>query len=86
MSGGTDLGRLIARGVLWTGVGTIGRQVLQLASSLILARLLTPDLFGIIGMAMVFIGIAEIFVDFGLRQAIVQAPQPTAVCSPPVSG
>ncbi len=29
-------------------------------------------------MAMVFVGIAEIFVDFGLRQAIVQAPQPTA--------
>lgn len=79
MSSGTDLGRLIARGVLWTGVGTIGRQVLQLASSLILARLLAPDLFGLISMAMVFIGIAEIVVDFGLRQAIVQAPQPTAV-------
>ena len=52
--------------------------MLQLASSLVLARLLTPDLFGIVGMAMVFVGIAEIFVDFGLRQAIIQAPQPTA--------
>ena len=78
MSGGADLKRLIARGLLWSGAGTIARQVLQLVTSLVLARLLTPDLFGIIGMAMVFVGIAEIFVDFGLRQAIIQAPQPTA--------
>ena len=75
--GGADLRHLIARGVLWTGAGTVARQVLQLATSLVLARLLTPDLFGVVGMAAVFVGIAEIFVDFGLRQAIIQARQPT---------
>ncbi|MGE3783145.1 MAG: MOP flippase family protein [Alphaproteobacteria bacterium] len=75
---GGDLRRLVARGVLWTGAGTIARQVLQLATSLVLARLLTPDSFGIIGMAMVFVGVAEIMVDFGLQQAIVQAPRPRA--------
>ena len=78
-SGGADLRRLVARGVLWMGAGTIARQVLQLASGLILARLLAPDLFGIVAMALVFVGIGEIFVDFGLRQAIIQTPQPTGI-------
>lgn len=37
-----------------------------------MARLLTPEDFGIVAMAMVFVGINEIFIDFGTRDALIR--------------
>jgi PST family polysaccharide transporter len=39
----------------------------------VLARLLVPDDFGLIGMALFFIGIGQLFADFGIGSAIVQS-------------
>jgi O-antigen/teichoic acid export membrane protein len=47
-------------------------QVRSFIVSIILARLLLPEDFGIIGMAMVFAAIADSFVDFGFGNAIIQ--------------
>lgn len=68
-----SLGAAAARGVLWTGGGQILRQVMQIAGQLILARLLVPDDFGLLGMALVFIGIGQLLADFGIGSAIVQS-------------
>lgn len=62
-----------ARGVLWTGGGQILRQVMQIVGQLALARLLAPDDFGLLGMALVFIGIGQLLADFGIGSAIVQS-------------
>lgn len=48
---GPSLGRVAARGVLWTGFGQVLRQVIQIVSSIVLARLLLPADFGLLGMA-----------------------------------
>lgn len=61
------------RGVLWTGGGQILRQIVQVVGSVVLARLLAPDDFGLLGMAMFFVGIGQLFADFGIGSAIVQA-------------
>lgn len=61
------------RGVLWTGGGQLLRQIVQIGSQLVLARLLAPDDFGMLGMALVFIGIGQLLADFGIGSAIVQA-------------
>ena len=45
--------------------------------NLILARLLTPDDFGSIGMLTVFIAIANTFVDSGFGAALIQRKEPT---------
>jgi O-antigen/teichoic acid export membrane protein len=45
---------------------------LQIGSTMILARLLTPDDYGVIAMVAVFTGFAEIFSNFGLSMATVQ--------------
>lgn len=72
-----DLGISAARGVLWTGGGQVLKQVIQVASSIMLARLLVPQDFGLLGMAMVFVGVAQLFADFGVGAAIVQAQSST---------
>lgn len=55
-------------------VGARGLKILiQLAAVVVLARLLTPSDYGLIAMVMVVIGLADVFRDFGLTQAAVQA-------------
>jgi PST family polysaccharide transporter len=71
----SSLGIAAARGVFWTGGGQALRQVIQLIASVALARLLTPDDFGLLGMTLVFMGVAQLFADFGIGAAIVQSSQ-----------
>ena len=59
-------------GVKWSTISQVGRQVAQLLTTIILARLLAPSDFGIIGMATVVIGFAGIFKDLGTSAAIIQ--------------
>lgn len=49
------------------------RIVIQYGSLMVLARLLTPEEFGVIAMAAVIVGLADVFRDFGLSAAAVQA-------------
>ena len=68
------LGRRAVRGAAVTSVGQALRIVIQLASVVIMARLLSPADHGLFAMVMSIAGIAEVFRDFGLSQAAVQAP------------
>ena len=67
-----SLGISATRGVFWTGGGQVLRQIIQVIASVALARLLTPDDFGLLGMTFVFMGVAQLFADFGIGAAIVQ--------------
>lgn len=59
-------------GVKWSGVSQFVRVSAQVVTSIILARLLLPEDFGLLGMAVVFIGLVAIFNDMGIGSAIVQ--------------
>ncbi len=73
MSG--SLGHSAARGAMFT-LGAQGtKMLLQLLSVITLARLLTPHDYGLMAIVLVIVGIGEIFRDFGLTQAAVQAPE-----------
>jgi O-antigen/teichoic acid export membrane protein len=67
------LGAIAARGVAWTGGAQILRQLIQVAGQLALVRLLVPDDFGLLGMAMFFIGMGQLLADFGIGSALVQS-------------
>jgi len=49
-----------------------GGSLLRVASMMILARLLEPRDFGLIGMATAFTGVLYLFRDFGLSTATIQ--------------
>lgn len=59
-------------GVKWSGISQFMRLGAQVITSVILARLLLPEDFGLFGMALVFTGLVAIFNDMGIGSAIVQ--------------
>lgn len=67
------LGRTTARGAAVTLAGQLTQVVLQLSAVVILARLLSPREYGLYATVLVLVGVGEIFRDFGLSSAAVQA-------------
>lgn len=60
------------RGLKWSTIAQVGKQVSQFVIVAILARLLSPDDFGLLGMITVFTGFAMTFSEMGLGPALVQ--------------
>jgi len=67
-----DLRERAARGVFWTAVQNWGASLVSLAITLVLARMLAPEAFGLLALASAFIAFMGIFLEQGLGQAIVQ--------------
>jgi len=59
-------------GVIWASLQRFGGLAISFVSNMILARLLTPDDFGTIGMLMFFLALAQTFVDSGFGSALIQ--------------
>ncbi|MEI7613073.1 MAG: lipopolysaccharide biosynthesis protein [Betaproteobacteria bacterium] len=59
-------------GVIWNLLRVLGQTLLGLVSGIVLARLLSPEDFGLLALALVFIGIAEMISSVGMEPAIVQ--------------
>ncbi len=72
---GTETGALqkrVARGLTWTFIDTWGGQFIALFIFAILAHALTDVDFGLVALATVFIAFAQLFVDQGLGDALIQ--------------
>jgi PST family polysaccharide transporter len=67
-----DLPRLARRGLGWSSALLIGKSVLSLASTAILARLLSPGDYGLLAMVATITVLAQAVSDFGLSWATVQ--------------
>ena len=67
-----SLRRKAVSGVKWTFASQISRQVIQFVSTAILARLLAPSDYGLLAMALVVVGIIELFRDLGTSAALIQ--------------
>lgn len=59
-------------GLGWNGAARLLGQLLQLAATVILARLLSPKEYGLLGMVLVFTGFATYVADMGLGASIIQ--------------
>src|SRR4028119_2506248 len=64
--------KLAIKGVAWTIASYGSSQIIRFASNLILTRLLLPELFGLVGLAYVFIIGINLFSDIGLGPSIIQ--------------
>lgn len=66
-------------GVIWNLLEKFGVQIIKLILGVILARILTPADYGLIGMITVFISISIIFIDSGFGLAYIQKKDATHV-------
>lgn len=67
-----SLKRKTINSILWKIGETGGNQIIQFAISVVLARLIMPDQFGLIVELTVFIAIARIFIDSGFSNALIR--------------
>ena len=61
-----------AIGVFWSGVDKFAYYAIQFVVNIIMARLLSPNDYGVVGIMMVFISFSSIFVDGGFMTALIQ--------------
>ena len=67
-----DLRRKSVVGYFWNLAGTLVDQVLTLAIGFLLARILNPEIFGLMAMIYVIFEISEVMVRGGLREALIR--------------
>lgn len=67
-----DIKRKTLTGLFWTFAERIGAQLVSFVVSIILARLLMPEEYGIIAIVWVFINICNVFVNSGFGKALIQ--------------
>lgn len=59
-------------GIFWSLMQNVGGNGITFIVMIILARLLTPEIFGLIGMLMIFIQVSQALVVAGFNQALIQ--------------
>lgn len=67
-----NLKKKTVSGLLWRFAERCGAQLVAFVVSIVLARLLSPDDYGLIAMITVFITISQVFVDSGMANALIQ--------------
>ena len=65
------------KGVFWSAVDRFGVVLLQFVINLVLARLLTPNDFGLVGMILIFVVVSQTLIDSGFGSALIQKLNPT---------
>lgn len=75
--GDASLGRRTVNAAQWQMASSATKGILQFGVTILLARLLTPVDFGLVALAMVVVGFAEMVVDLGFGPALVQRDELT---------
>lgn len=70
-----DVGNRARKGVKWTALQIIARNLLSLGTTSVLARLLSPSDFGLVGMVATLTALLMVFSDMGLSWATIQRKQ-----------
>ena len=68
----TEMKNKVAKGLFWKLLENGGAQAVQFVVAILLARLLTPAEYGVVGIIMIFITIVNVFVQSGFSTALVQ--------------
>lgn len=67
-----DLDRSLVRGIAWTSVVTWLSQIVSWGSTLLVVHYLAPTDYGLVGMAMLYLGLVQMGSDLGLGAAVVK--------------
>lgn len=68
------LAERVISGARWTTVSQVAMQALRLGTQVVLARLLAPEDFGAVAVALVVVHLLDIVMDLGTGNAIIQRP------------
>lgn len=74
-----SLRKVASAGLIWTFTQQFGNQLVGFLVSLILARILLPKEFGLIGMIAVFVSVGQALIHSGLTQSLIRTKDPDQV-------
>ncbi|HWH13799.1 MAG TPA: oligosaccharide flippase family protein [Miltoncostaeaceae bacterium] len=92
MTEGTVSRERAGRAVLWASIGWYSTFVLSFAFNIVTARLLLPEVFGLVALVLIVVTVAQLFADAGTRAALVHRETriedavSTALISVPTAG
>lgn len=67
------------KGLSWTTLDRFGTELIQFLITIVLARLLMPSDYGVVGMLAIFIAISDTLLDSGFANALIQKKNRTEV-------
>ncbi|WP_263831549.1 MOP flippase family protein [Salinibacter sp.] len=67
-----SIGKQAVEGIFWTALQSWGSKAVSLVTFAVLARLLSPEAFGIIALGKAFVAFAKVLIEKGFTDAIVQ--------------
>jgi O-antigen/teichoic acid export membrane protein len=79
LPGVPDLRARVLKGFAWVAASQVGAQVTRAVVAIFIARLLTPDEYGLAALALVFASLVMVFSDLALGAALIQRKNLSAV-------
>ena len=67
----------VVSGVAWSIAEKVGSMLLQMVVSIVVARLLLPEDFGVLASLTFFTALSTLFVDSGFSQTLIRKSNPT---------
>ena len=61
-----------SKGVFWSAIDYLSGMGINFILTIILARLIAPSSYGVIAMVQVFLSFAQLFIDSGFKEALIQ--------------
>ncbi|WP_285829423.1 oligosaccharide flippase family protein, partial [Phocaeicola sartorii] len=74
-----SLKQVTTRGILWSSIERFSVQSIQFVIMIIMARLLTPEDYGLVGMLTIFLAVSQSLIDSGFSQALIRKQNRTEV-------
>jgi len=71
-----SLKKQVLSGIVWTFAQQAGVQIINFGVQIVLARLLMPEMFGLIAMINVFIAIGKLLMDGGMTTSLIRTNNP----------
>lgn len=65
-------GSNLSSGMRWSAISVVGRELTRSVFTVVLARLIGPEDFGVVALAMVYVGIVGLLLDQGFSSALIQ--------------
>lgn len=75
----SELKEKTVSGIMWSAIERFSLQLVQFVINIIMARLLLPSDYGMIGMLAIFLQISQAFVDGGFANALIQKQDRTEI-------
>lgn len=67
----SSISNKVASGFLWTSIDKFSSQFVQFIIGIIIARLVSPHEYGVLGILMIFIILSQVFIDSGFGSALI---------------